>query len=132
MLIPVCQGTELKSIHFHYFLFSFSLKLINKRRRKHRLLTKQVPWPSRPFIIRQSISESGRLLEIFAYILSFHFIALFFQAWKSEGIKIEGSLLMYEGIETCQKCRNNPTISQRNHGARYLVPFSPECPHFEV
>ena len=52
MLIPVCQGTALKSIHFHiFFLFCFSLKLINKRRRKHTLLTKKVPGTSRPLMV---------------------------------------------------------------------------------
>lgn len=54
------------------------------------------------------------------------------KAWESEGVRIENNLLMYEGIETCQKCKGQPAASQRNHGARYLVPFSPECPHFEV
>ena len=55
-----------------------------------------------------------------------------FKAWKSEGVRIEDSLLTYEGIEFCQTCKDQPAVSQRNHGARYLVPFSPECPHFEV
>ena len=42
-------------------------------------------------------------------LLSFY-CAFFFQAWKSEGIKIEGSLVMYKGIESCQKCAG--TIQQ--------------------
>ncbi|KAL9984282.1 hypothetical protein ACROYT_G006557 [Oculina patagonica] len=54
------------------------------------------------------------------------------KAWKSEGIRIVESLLMYEGVEFCQTCKDHPTASQRNHGARYLVPFSPECPRFEA
>ena len=39
---------------------------------------------------------------------------------------------MYEGAEFCQICKDHPTSSQSNHGARYLVPFSPELPRFEV
>ena len=39
---------------------------------------------------------------------------------------------MYEGVEFCQTCKDHPTASQRNHGARYLVPFTPEFPRFEV
>ena len=39
---------------------------------------------------------------------------------------------MYEGAEFCQICKDHPTSSQSNHGARYLVPFSPEFPRFEV
>ncbi|KAJ7378998.1 hypothetical protein OS493_018792 [Desmophyllum pertusum] len=53
------------------------------------------------------------------------------KAWKSEGVRIEECLLMYEGAEFCQTCKDHPTASQRNHGARYLVPFSPEVPRFE-
>ena len=75
------------------------------------------------------VAACSRFSPIFSPFILLRF---FFQAWKSEGIKIEGSLVMYKGIESCQKCRNNPAVSQRNHGARYLVPFSPECPHFEV
>ena len=125
--------TEINPFSLFFVLFCFSLKLINKRKRKHihcsqnrshgpqDLLSSVSPFPR--------VAACSRFSPIFSpFILS----RFFFQAWKSEGIKIEGSLLMYEGIESCQKCRNNPTISQRNHGARYLVPFSPECPHFEV
>ena len=119
ILLPVCQGTALKSIHFLYFLFCFVHKTGPVA-----LKTFYCPlvhfrgWP---------LARDFRLYSLLSFYRAF-----FFQAWKSEGIKIEGSLLMYEGIESCQKCRNNPTVSQRNHGARYLVPFSPECPHFEV
>ncbi|XP_027049845.1 short transient receptor potential channel 5-like [Pocillopora damicornis] len=54
------------------------------------------------------------------------------KAWKSEGIRIEDCLLMYEGEEVCKTCKDQPTASQKNHGARYLIPFTTEFPGFEV
>ncbi|KAJ7390558.1 hypothetical protein OS493_024596 [Desmophyllum pertusum] len=51
------------------------------------------------------------------------------EAWQSMGIRIEGCLLTCEGAEACPTCKNDPTDY---HGARYLTPFSPEYPHFEV
>lgn len=45
------------------------------------------------------------------------------------GIRVEGCLLTCEGAETCPTCKDDPT---EYHGARYLTPFSPEHPHFEV
>ena len=136
ILLPVCQGTALKSIHFLYFVFCFVLFFClnfylsvggnircsqNRSHGPQHLLSSFSPFS------RVAACSRFSLLSLLSFYRAF-----FFQAWKSEGIKIEGSLLMYEGIESCQKCKNNPTVSQRNHGARYLVPFSPECPHFEV
>ncbi|PFX18291.1 Short transient receptor potential channel 4 [Stylophora pistillata] len=54
------------------------------------------------------------------------------KAWKSEGIRIEHYILMYEGVNVCKTCKDHPTASQKNHGARYLVPFTREFPKFEV
>ncbi|XP_078372504.1 uncharacterized protein LOC144656151 isoform X2 [Oculina patagonica] len=51
------------------------------------------------------------------------------KAWQSQGIRIEGCLLICEGSECCSTCKDDPSD---NHGARYLFPFSPETPHFEV
>ena len=45
------------------------------------------------------------------------------------GIRVEGCLLTCEGAEVCPTCKDDPT---EYHGARYLTPFSPEHPHFEV
>lgn len=53
----------------------------------------------------------------------------FLQAWQSQGIRIEGCLLVCEGGNFCETCEGE---SEECHGARYLVPFSPEFPHFEV
>ena len=39
---------------------------------------------------------------------------------------------MYEGEEVCKTCKDHPTASQKNHGARYLIPFTTEFPGFEV
>ena len=39
---------------------------------------------------------------------------------------------MYEGEEVCKTCKDHPTASQKNHGARYLIPFTSEFPGFEV
>ncbi|XP_078372242.1 uncharacterized protein LOC144655919 isoform X2 [Oculina patagonica] len=51
------------------------------------------------------------------------------KAWQSMGIRVEGCLLTCEGAEACPTCKDDPTEC---HGARYLTPFSPEHPHFEV
>jgi len=51
------------------------------------------------------------------------------KAWQSQGIKIENSLLVCEGGNFCETCKGE---SDECHGARYLVPFSPEFPHLEV
>ncbi|XP_078372507.1 uncharacterized protein LOC144656151 isoform X5 [Oculina patagonica] len=51
------------------------------------------------------------------------------KAWQSKGIRIEECLLICEGSEYCSTCKDDPSD---NHGARYLFPFSPESPHFEV
>ncbi|KAJ7393955.1 hypothetical protein OS493_003624 [Desmophyllum pertusum] len=50
-------------------------------------------------------------------------------AWESKGIRVEGCLLACEGGTFCTTCK---VESEEDHGARYLVPFSPEFPHFEV
>ncbi|XP_073258533.1 uncharacterized protein [Porites lutea] len=52
------------------------------------------------------------------------------KAWKSRGIRIQGCLLTYEGSQFCSTCRDN--FSAPIHGARYMFPFSPDSPHFEV
>ena len=52
---------------------------------------------------------------------------IYFEAWKvQEGIRIEGSLL------TCEGGTMNCGPGKHFHGARYLTPFSPDFPHFEV
>lgn len=51
------------------------------------------------------------------------------KAWQSQGITIENSLLVCEGGNFCETCKGE---SDECHGARYLVPFSPEFPHLEV
>ena len=45
------------------------------------------------------------------------------------GIRVEGCLLTCEGAEACPTCKDDPA---EYHGARYLTPFTPEHPHFEV
>ncbi|KAJ7393952.1 hypothetical protein OS493_003621 [Desmophyllum pertusum] len=50
-------------------------------------------------------------------------------AWESKGIRVEGCLLACEGGTFCTTCKGE---SEECHGARYLIPFSPEFPHFEV
>ena len=45
------------------------------------------------------------------------------------GITVEGCLLTCEGAEACPTCKDDPA---EYHGARYLTPFTPEHPHFEV
>ncbi|XP_068706228.1 uncharacterized protein [Montipora foliosa] len=52
------------------------------------------------------------------------------QAWVSRGISVEECLLTYEGAKLCDLC--TPEKPWKYHGARYLIPFSPEFPHFEV
>lgn len=52
-----------------------------------------------------------------------------FQAWQSKGVSIDGSQLTCEGSEFCTTCKDDPVDF---HGARYLVPFTPEFPQFEV
>ncbi|CAH3032231.1 unnamed protein product, partial [Porites lobata] len=51
------------------------------------------------------------------------------KAWQSQGIRIQGCLLICEGSEFCSTCKDDP---KKYHGARYIFPFSPDCPHFEV
>ena len=43
---------------------------------------------------------------------------------KSEGIRIEDCLLMYEGEEVCKTCKDHPTASKKNHTASCLDPFT--------
>ncbi|XP_078356168.1 uncharacterized protein LOC144640972 isoform X2 [Oculina patagonica] len=51
------------------------------------------------------------------------------KAWQSQGVRIEDCLLVCEGGNFCSVCKGE---SDECHGARYLVPFSRELPHFEV
>ncbi|CAH3165027.1 unnamed protein product, partial [Porites evermanni] len=51
------------------------------------------------------------------------------KAWQSQGIRIQGCLLICEGSEFCSTCKDDPA---KYHGARYIFPFSPDCSHFEV
>ena len=53
----------------------------------------------------------------------------FFQAWISQGIRIHGILLIYEGSAFCSTCIDDPA---EYHGARYKYHLSPGFPHFEV
>lgn len=51
---------------------------------------------------------------------------IYFKAWEVlKGIRIEGLLLTCEGTKSCRK-------EKCFHGARYIHPFSPDFPHFEV
>ena len=84
------------------------------------------------FICLFLVTDLVSVVMIFVLQRDLLFTLISHEAWESEGVRIENSLLMYEGIETCKKCKGQPAASQRNHGARYLVPFSLECPHFEV
>ena len=59
-------------------------------------------------------------------LLSFDWI----QAWDSKGISVEECLLTYEGAKMCDRC--TPEKLWKYHGARYIIPFSLEFPHFEV
>ncbi|XP_068736972.1 uncharacterized protein [Montipora capricornis] len=52
------------------------------------------------------------------------------QAWVSRGISVEECLLTCEGAKLCDLCK--PEKPWKYHGARYLIPFSLEFPHFEV
>lgn len=51
------------------------------------------------------------------------------KAWQSQGIRVQGCLLTCEGSLFCSTCKDDPA---EYHGARYIFPFSPETPHFEV
>ena len=50
------------------------------------------------------------------------------------GLKVEGCLLTYDGAKSCEVCTSSPqsTTSLLHHGARYIIPFTEEFPHFEV
>lgn len=50
------------------------------------------------------------------------------------GLKVKGCLLMYDGATSCEVCTGSPqsATSLLHHGARYIIPFSKEFPHFEV
>ncbi|XP_044172678.1 uncharacterized protein LOC114966353 [Acropora millepora] len=52
------------------------------------------------------------------------------QAWDSKGISVEECLLTCEGAKLCDLCK--PGTTWNYHGARYIIPFSLEFPHFEV
>ena len=52
------------------------------------------------------------------------------QAWDSKGISVEECLLTCEGAKLCDLCK--PENPWKYHGARYIIPFSLEFPHFEV
>lgn len=56
------------------------------------------------------------------------------QAWHSMGVKVKDCLLLYEGVKSCEVCETSPqsTASLLHHGARYVIPFSKDFPHFEV
>ena len=50
----------------------------------------------------------------------------YFEAWQvHKGVQIDGLLL------SCERTADCPD-SEHVHGARYLTPFSPAFPHFEV
>ena len=59
-------------------------------------------------------------------LLSFDWI----QAWDGRGISVEECLLTCEGAKLCDLCK--PENPWKYHGARYIIPFSLEFPHFEV
>jgi len=50
------------------------------------------------------------------------------------GVKVKDCLLLYEGAERCEVCKASPqtTALPLHHGARYVIPFSRDFPHFEV
>lgn len=50
------------------------------------------------------------------------------------GVKVNDCLLLYEGAKSCEVCKASPqtTASPLHHGARYVIPFSRDFPHFEV
>ena len=50
------------------------------------------------------------------------------------GVKVKDCLLLYEGAKSCEVCKASPqsTASLLHHGARYVIPFSVDFPHFEV
>ncbi|XP_068706213.1 uncharacterized protein [Montipora foliosa] len=52
------------------------------------------------------------------------------QAWFSKGISVEECLLTCEGAKRCDLC--NRERPKEDHGARYVIPFSPKFSHFEV
>lgn len=56
------------------------------------------------------------------------------KAWHSMGVKVKDCLLLYEGAKSCEVCKASPqvTTSLLHHGARYVIPFSKDFPHFEV
>ncbi|KAL9984516.1 hypothetical protein ACROYT_G006819 [Oculina patagonica] len=56
------------------------------------------------------------------------------KAWHSMGLKVKGCLLIYDGANSCKVCTSSPqsTTSLLHHGAKYIIPFSKEFPHFEV
>ena len=59
-------------------------------------------------------------------LLSFDWL----QAWDSKGLSVEECLLTCEGAKMCNRC--TPENLWKYHGARYVIPFSLEFPHFEV
>ena len=50
------------------------------------------------------------------------------------GVKVKDCLLLYEGAKSCEVWEASPqsTTSLLHHGARYVIPFCKDFPHFEV
>ncbi|KAL9984405.1 hypothetical protein ACROYT_G006693 [Oculina patagonica] len=109
---------KLETIYFATYGYSFPLT--DERKMDHLLHETDGSRRMASQIVRQVFRQRGSEREKLITGAS---------AWESLGIGIDGCLLTYKGPDFCDVCKGKQPKSV--HGARYLMPFTPEVPRIE-